>query len=121
MTRVRVVEAWQASYVDPIAVAKGDRMTLTARTEKWDGHLWIWARCDDGREGWVPNTLAEAAGDGHVASRDYTAQELTCAAGQVLTAIERSHGWVFCEDAALNRGWVPDRNLGLLDVQVGRP
>ena len=114
MTRMCVVETWQASYADPVTVAKGDRLVLTNRTEQWDGHLWVWAD-SGGREGWVPDTLARPDADGNVVSRDYTAQELSCAAGQTLTAIESSHGWVFCEDAARNRGWIPERNFARVE------
>ena len=111
MARVIVVEGWEASYDEPIAVTAGEVLELTDRTESWDGHTWIWAAAPDGREGWVPDDLPEACAAQFVAAYDYTAAELTCAAGEELTCSRETHGWSWCESAAGEAGWVPSGNL----------
>jgi hypothetical protein len=109
--KLRVIEDWQATYADPIRLAAGDMLYLTGREDNWDGHIWLWARSLDGLEGWVPdNVICEAEGR-HVAKGDYTAAELTCRRGQVLTAKKETHGWVFCIAEGGAAGWVPRKNL----------
>lgn len=112
--KYRVVEAWQASYATPIRVAEGDPLCLTGRGERWDGHLWLWACSAEGLEGWVPDTIIRQVGEGHVATEAYTAIELTCQAGQILTVRRHTHGWAFCiaDDGA--EGWVPLGHLSAI-------
>jgi SH3-like domain-containing protein len=111
MTTRRVIADWMASYPDPIEVSAGDPITLDGREEIWDGHRWLWARNRDGKEGWIPDSLV-ARGETTMTAEDYTARELSCGKGQLLTVLGATHGWTFCENADGDRGWVPDRNLG---------
>ncbi len=102
-----VREGWTASYADPIRLGAGEAVRLTGREDIWDGYRWLWAIAPDGREGWVPDTLIV---DGR-ATRNYSAQELTCAAGDSLTVIEELHGWAWCDNGKGSAGWVPLRCL----------
>lgn len=113
--RYRVVEDWTASYRDPIRLAAGAPLTLTGRTERWEGYLWLWARCGDGREGWLPDSLVVHGPGGWHAREAYDAMELDCRTGQVLTGTARVQGWVRCRSASGAAGWVPARNLRPLD------
>ena len=74
-SRIFVIIAHVKSYADPIAAKKGDVVTLSGKTDIWDGHRWLWAAAPDGREGWVPDGLIEAASP-QKANRDYSAEEL---------------------------------------------
>lgn len=107
----RVKADWQASYPDPIRFSAGEALCLTGRQEEWDGHLWLWARAPDGREGWVPDTIARRTAAGCIAGADYSAAELTCRSGERLTGESETHGWVFCRAPDGRTGWVPRRNL----------
>jgi len=49
-----VLESHNASYAEPIKVAKGAFLSLTGREDVRDGQRWLWAAADDGREGWLP-------------------------------------------------------------------
>ena len=109
--KLRVVEDLQAAYPDPIRLKAGDVLFLSGCQDDWDGHIWLWARSANGREGWIPDNLAVATEGGHVAKEDYTAAELTCRSGQVLTAKKETHGWVFCLSEDGSSGWVPRKNL----------
>ena len=99
----RVPRDHAASYADPIEVRAGDPLALSGREEVWDGGRWLWAAGPDGREGWVPDDLPR----GGVAARDYSARELTCRAGDLVTPLEASRGWVRVRAADRAEGWVP--------------
>jgi len=94
---VTVLSEWISSYPAPISFEKGDPLTLSGRRDLWDGHLWLWAIDLFGKEGWIPDT-----------SR-YSAQELTCEAGQTLSVKWQTHGWSWCENTSGYAGWVPNR------------
>lgn len=111
----RVIAGWTASYADPIGVAAGAPLHLTGRTELWDGHLWLWARSRDGREGWLPDSLVARGPGGARAREAYSAVELDCEAGQILIGEAEVHGWIWCHAADGAAGWVPARNLAALD------
>ncbi len=106
----RVSEAWEASYGDPIRVARDAPLELSGREDIWDGHRWLWAT-SGGREGWVPDSLVRHQAAGPVAAFDYSAMELSCPKGARLTAGRETHGWVWCRAEDGREGWVPRRNL----------
>jgi len=54
MKQRTVLYSHNATYSDPIRVAKGEIVRLTGREDLWDGHRWLWAVAEDGKEGWVP-------------------------------------------------------------------
>jgi hypothetical protein len=47
------------SYEDPISVKKGDRVFLSGEMDDWDGHIWLWSKARDGRQGWLPSAYFE--------------------------------------------------------------
>ena len=69
------------------------------------------AVADDGREGWVPDDLVTETDDGTVASRDFSAIELTCSAGDAVDIVWETHGWAWCRNRDGSEGWLPLRNL----------
>ncbi len=111
MKRRTVRESHNASYADPIKVAKGEALSATGLEDVWDGHRWLWVAADDGREGWVPDDLVTEIDGRPVASRDYSAIELTCSAGEAVDIIWETHGWAWCRKCDGNEGWLPLRNL----------
>ena len=106
-----VLEAHDATYANPIAVAKGARLVLTGREDVWEGHRWLWAVAEAGGEGWIPDDLVIETDDGPVASRDFSALELTCSAGEAVALIRQSHGWAWCRKDDGSEGWLPLKNL----------
>jgi hypothetical protein len=84
---------------------------LTGREELWDGHRWLWAVAEDGREGWIPDDLVTVTDAGPVASRDFSAIELTCAAADAVEFIRETHGWAWCRKDDGSEGWLPLKNL----------
>lgn len=108
---VTVIAAWTASYAEPLVVAAGETLRLTGRTDVWDGHTWVWAYAEKGSQGWIPDDLGETREGRVVARKDYSAAELTCAAGETLTCTATSHGWSWCVSATGASGWVPSSHL----------
>ncbi|WP_142084877.1 SH3 domain-containing protein [Roseinatronobacter monicus] len=58
----------------------------------------------------VPPTLIDRNA-GLFVTQDYTAKELTCAVGQIISGEYETHGWVYCRSEDGSAGWVPRRNL----------
>jgi len=88
-------------------MAKGAPLTLSGREDIWDGHRWLWAIGDDGRAGWVPDDLLVTVDGRPVAAWDYTAIELTVAAGERVDLLHHTHGWGWCRDGDGREGWLP--------------
>ncbi len=106
-----VTQDWQAAYADPIDVGAGDRVFLSGKRDEWDGHVWLWARNDAGKEGWIPDTLCEGQAGETRTRRAFSALELTCAQGQVVQVTQITHSWALAQNQSGNQGWVPLRNL----------
>ena len=109
-----VIKSWTATYPDPIQVVEGEPIELDGRTDVWDGHTWLWAKSRNGKEGWIPDCIVSETNP-VTATEDYTAMELTCHKGETLWGEKVQHGWVFCSIRNGQRGWVPERNIRIID------
>ncbi len=109
--RYRVVADWTATYSDPITLEAGDPVSLSGRSENWDGHTWLWASNEAGKEGWIPDSLIGIIDGAAYATKAYSAIELSCRAGDIVTGHEQTHGWVLCRVEDGTTGWVPEKNL----------
>ena len=106
----RVETAYDAAYPAPLSAAVGDTLRIERRDTEWPG--WLWGVASDGVAGWVPEAWLRIMDvDTATLLRDYTARELTLAAGDLLTAAFTESGWRGATDAAGGSGWVPVRNL----------
>ncbi len=115
MNRHRVIRDYTAQYDDPIRLAAGERLTLTGKTDQWEGNVawvWRWAIAADGREGWVPAELVDEAAEGvGVARQAYDARELSVRADERVDALLALGGWRLCRAADGREGWVPNSHL----------
>jgi hypothetical protein len=102
-----VIDSHTSIYSDPIKVGKGEQLFLSGRSDKWDGHQWLWAKAADGREGWVPDDLPAERGSQAYAAYPYSAVEFSVKKGDQLRVLEESHGWAWCSDTSASEGWVP--------------
>ncbi len=112
MHTLYVIADWKASYDDPISLEEGEEVQLTEKTENWGGHVWVWAKNQAGREGWIPDSLFKRVGTKVYATNAYSAQELTCRRGEEVRGIDETHGWVLCKSTDGSVGWVPAEHLG---------
>jgi hypothetical protein len=104
---VSVIADWVATYDDPMRIIKNDPIALSGREDIWVGHRWLWASAPSELEGWIPDTLVVKG----LATYTYSAAELTCAIGEVLTMQKQTHGWSWCKNLNGISGWVPHRCL----------
>ena len=111
MKRYCVVAEWKAVYGDPIVLNENEELWLTGETDEWDGHVWVWAKNQAGKEGWIPDTLVSNVAGKQFANAAFSARELTCQLGEELVAVDETHGWVLCSAEDGSQGWVPARNL----------
>ena len=100
-----VTQDYRAAYPDPLAMAAGERLVLGKRDPEFPG--WIWGTSAAGRSGWVPESYLDIQGTRGTARRDYTAAELTVAAGVELELLDFESGWYWAETKEGARGWVP--------------
>jgi SH3-like domain-containing protein len=105
-SRVVILEAYKARYRDPIAFRAGQ--TVDVQRADPDFPEWFWCRGPHGKEGWVHfSYLSQTTGQA-AAVRDYSAQELTIAAGDEARLIRTLGGWAYLALDDGRFGWVPD-------------
>lgn len=107
----RVTTSYQAQYPDPICVCAGEPVTVTGRTDTWEGYTWVWCTDARGKSGWVPQTYLEPRGDTWIIPRDYDAAELTARPGEIVTITTTESGWCWATNAAGHSGWIPAAHL----------
>jgi hypothetical protein len=110
-TFATVTAAYARPYDDPLAVAAEERVVRDP-AKRTDLIGWVWCKAADGREGWVPQAWLGGS-DGSTLLRDFSAIELTVAAGDRLRLMYAESGFVWCQAQDGRRGWVPDAVLAL--------
>ena len=104
--RVVVIETYRAQYSAPIAFRAGE--TIDVQRADPDFPEWFWCRGRDGKEGWVHfSYLSQTTGQATAVS-DYSAQELTIAAGDEARLIRALGGWAYLALNDGRSGWVPE-------------
>ena len=111
--KLLVIGAYEAVYQNPIELRAGEFLWLSGKSDNWEGHVWLWAKSfEDGREGWVPDSLIVATASGRTTIRsDYSAVELSCRKGELVTRLDATHGWTLCQAESGEQGWIPDNCL----------
>lgn len=106
---VIVREAYTAQYDDPIAFRHGDPVEIQRADAEFTE--WLWCRGPDEKEGWVHRSFLSQSSGRAVAISDYSAKELTVAAGERGRMIRALDSWAFVELDGSGVGWVPERVL----------
>ncbi len=71
--------------------------------EGWKG--WLYCTGEDGVSGWAPEgVIDEKSG---TVKEDYSSFELSIEKGEKLRGLRETGGWIWCENAKGERGWVP--------------
>ncbi|AJC46966.1 SH3 domain-containing protein [Xanthomonas sacchari] len=112
--QARLISDYRAAYPHPIRIAAGERVALGVRDEEWPAFVWITGTA--GSAGWAPLAWLQPTGDGHaVAMRDYDARELDAAQGDTVVLHHEYGDWWWAERADGTQGWLPARDLELLE------
>ncbi len=109
----RVTQAYQAQYVDALAMFAGEKLICGRRDPENPG--WAWCTSWQGKAGWVPESYLIIDGESGVAKRDYNARELSVIPGDLLTLRELESGWYWASDKSGKDGWVPARVVEVLE------
>ena len=112
--RARLLGPHRSQYPDPVHFRRGEVVGLGARDEEWPAFAWV--TCNEGRAGWAPvDWLQPLDASRARALRDYDARELDADDGDMVTLHHEHGGWWWSERADGALGWLPARNLELLD------
>lgn len=105
-----VIRPHVSEFPDPIRLRRGDVVTVGPEydgPEGWSG--WILCGIAGQQDGWVPAQVIAVTQPGMgIMTEDYSARELTTAAGDRLTGTRIVNGWLWASrlsDGAT--GWVP--------------
>ncbi len=105
-----VITAYQPENPDPLLVAAGEEIMVSAKEDPWQGNpAWIWVWCTDprGKSAWSPANLLErdpARSERATARYDYDAVELAVAAGEDVQIEREESGWYWCRNAQGQQG-----------------
>jgi hypothetical protein len=96
---------YEEKDTDPLALQPGDEVTVGQADRAWPG--WVWAANAAGGDGYVPEEILRAVGDGrYQATAAFDPTVLTIRRGDRLESLRQIHGWHWCRDAAGREGWV---------------
>lgn len=112
--KARLLNAYRSQHRVPLRFHAGEIVQLGVRDEEWPDFAWV--KTGEGRAGWAPVAWLRPLGDGHAeALRDYSAQELDVDSGESVQLHHEHGGWWWAERANGARGWLPARDLELLE------
>ncbi len=112
--KARLLNAYRSQYPVPLRFHAGEIVQLGVRDEEWPDFAWV--KTGEGRAGWAPVAWLRPLGDGRAeALRDYSAQELDVDSGESVQLHLEHGGWWWAERANGARGWLPARDLELLE------
>lgn len=115
-----MIEKWisiashTTEYEDPIALSKGEIVTLGELAPEENWKEWIWAENSKQQGGWVPLQLLEKHDNGTQAKvlEDYSAKELNISPNELVQKHKSLNGWSWISKLENNeQGWVPNEVL----------
>ncbi len=109
-----VVANYDSQYPDPISVNVGDRLKIVRRTDKeWPG--WVFCESQTRKKGWVPENSIKVDGEGAVALQNYVAREISVMEGEIVRIETVEGGWAWVTNMTDETGWIPLKNLKIVD------
>ena len=117
--KYRVIQDYQSPYPDPIVFRRGEKVTV-GREFKDDPDWLNWRKCEgkDKNAAWVPVQYLTIEGKSGILKQDYNARELTIHKGETVTVNEVINGFGMAEKVDGNKGWIPMRNLEILNAST---
>lgn len=112
--RARLHGSHRNQYRNPVQLRTGQIVELGVRDEEWPAFAWV--KTADGAAGWAPaDWLRPLDGGRAEALRDYSARELDVDRGEQVRLHHEHGGWWWSERADGVQGWLPARELELLE------
>ena len=117
--KYRVKKDYQSPYPDPILFRKGEQVTVGREfKDDPDWQNWRWCEGKKNNAAWVPIQYLTIEGKSGILKRDYNARELTIHKGEKVTVNEVINGFGMAEKVDGNKGWIPMRNLEILNAST---
>lgn len=105
MNRFTANADYEETDTDPIRLQPGDEVRVSHADHAWPG--WVWAADGGGNDGYVPDEILEALGDGRfLATEVFDPTVLTIRRGDRLESLRQIHGWHWCCNENGEQGWV---------------
>ncbi|MBD9535711.1 peptide-binding protein [Stenotrophomonas sp. ATCM1_4] len=112
--QARLTGSHRSQYRNPLHVHTGQIVALGVRDEEWPAFAWV--TTDAGDAGWTPIAWLRMLDDGRAeVLRDYSARELDVDRGEQVRLHHEHGGWWWSERADGTQGWLPARELELLE------
>lgn len=109
----KVIVDYKSPFPDPLKLQKGNVVQVEEKESEWLG--WIWCISKEGKQGWVPYNYLKIKGDIAKLAQNYDATELTVTIGEELIIENQESGWVWVSNKEGKKGWVPIRNVKILE------
>ena len=109
----KVIADYKSPFPDPLKLQKGNAVHVEEKESEWPG--WIWCISKEGNQGWAPYNYLEIQGKNATVLQDYDATELTVTLGEELIIEDQESGWVWVSNKEGKRGWVPIKNVKILE------
>jgi len=97
-----------------IELQAGDSVHLGERTASDDDYP-NWIHCQSnktGKTGWVPAGILTIDGDTAVVTENYTSEEMSVSAGEIVDTIYELNGWYWCKRISDEKeAWIAKNNL----------
>ena len=110
----RLIGSYRSQYRNPLQFRTGQIVELGVRDEEWPAFAWV--KTSEGSAGWAPVAWLQVLDNGRAeALRDYSARELDVDRGEQVRLHHEHGGWWWSERADGAQGWLPARELELLE------
>lgn len=107
--KCKVIKNYKSAYSDPIRLMQGDVVDWSERESQWKG--WVWCKEQNGKKGWIPESILAKEGSKATIIKDYSAIELTIEEGETLEILCEESGWLWCKNNKGDCGWVPKEKV----------
>ena len=109
-----VVAGYETQYPDPLTISAGDDLKiLKTIDDEWPG--WVFCEGKSGKRGWVPENGINIAGDAAVAQKGFVAREVSVMEGEIVRIENVESGWAWVTNMTNETGWVPLKNLKIVE------
>ena len=109
-----VVASYEKQYPDPLTMNSGDELKIVKRRDdEWPG--WVFCESRSGKQGWVPEKIIKIEVDSAVAQQNYEASEVSVMEGEIVRIEKVESGWAWVTNMTNETGWVPLKNLKIVE------
>jgi uncharacterized protein YgiM (DUF1202 family) len=109
-----VAVSYETRYPDPLTMKSGDELRVVKRKDdEWPG--WVFCENRNGKKGWVPENTIKIDADAAIAQQSYEAREVSVMEGEIVRIEKVESGWAWVTNMTDETGWVPLKNLKIVE------